>query len=334
VRAGAVVVGPKPIGGLGYASPDAKVRKVADELWGAGATASGRRVGKGRVYGPGALRQALVDLDVAPDVTVAGKSAGGEVLSLHRRSANTDIYFLSNQAAQAERLQVTFRVQGRVPELWRAETGLAEPLGYRQADGRTRVDLALSPHEAVFVVFRRPSQTAAWSPPARDVRTLQTLSGPWSVAFEPKRGAPAEAVFEQLISWPDSADPGVKYFSGHATYRKIVEVAAADLRQGARIRLDLGEVREIATVTVNGKVVATVWRPPYVVDVTKALRPGRNTLAVTVVNLWPNRIIGDKQPGATPITFAPQARYTAGSPLLPSGLLGPVQLVQETTRRP
>jgi hypothetical protein len=334
VRAGAVVVGPKPVGALGLESPDAKVRALADELWGAGASRSGRRVGKGRVYGADGLSQALADLNVAPDVAIAEKSAGGEVLSLHRRSKDADIYFLSNQRDQAERLRVTFRVAGRLPELWRAESGTADPIGYRQAGGRTRVDLALSPHEAVFVVFRRPARTPAWSPPSRSVRTLQTLSGPWTVAFEPKRGAPAQAVFDQLTSWSDSADLGVKYFSGHATYRRTIEVPAADLRARGRIELDLGDVREIATVAVNGAPVATAWRPPYVVDVTKALRPGRNQVSITVVNLWPNRIIGDKQPGATAVTFAPQARYSASSPLLPSGLLGPVRLLQETTARP
>jgi hypothetical protein len=333
VRAGAVLVGPKPVGGLGLQSSDAHVRAIADELWGPRSLETGRRVGKGRVYGPDGLQRALSDLLVAPDVEIAGRSADGEILSLHRRTADADIYFLSNQRARTEKLGVTFRAAGRAPEVWAAETGAAEAMGYRQSGGRTRVHLELAPNEAVFVVFQRKAPAATWSPPARRVQVLQTISGPWDVAFEPRRGAPAQTVFDRLISWPESSDAGVKYFSGHATYRKTVELPAAALRGGARIQLDLGDVREIATVAVNGKPVGTAWHPPYKLDITKALRPGANELAITVVNLWPNRIIGDKQPGATPITFAPQARYSASSPLLPSGLLGPVRLIQESAPR-
>ena len=97
--------------------------------------------------------------------------------------------------------------------------------------------------------------------------------------------------------------------------------------RGERIFLDLGDVRELAAVEINGKPVGTAWHAPYRLDVTGVLRPGRNEIAIRVVNLWPNRLIGDKQPGAKPVTFAPMSTYTAASPLLPSGLLGPVRLL-------
>jgi hypothetical protein len=98
------------------------------------------------------------------------------------------------------------------------------------------------------------------------------------------------------------------------------------LRSGQRIELDLGEVKELASVSINGKPIATAWHAPYRIDITDALKPGKNALAIEVVNLWPNRLIGDKQPGAKPVAFAPVSPYRADSPLLPSGLLGPVRL--------
>jgi hypothetical protein len=121
----------------------------------------------------------------------------------------------------------------------------------------------------------------------------------------------------------------VKYFSGHATYRQTVTLPANWTGQGRRTLLDLGEVRELATVSVNGQRFETLWRAPYRVDISKAVRPGRNRLEIEVVNLWPNRLIGDKQPGAKAVAFAPQSPYRANSPLLPSGLLGPVKLSSE-----
>jgi beta-galactosidase/beta-glucuronidase len=180
------------------------------------------------------------------------------------------------------------------------------------------------------VVFRKPAPLKVWTAPALSSRTLATLDGPWRVSFEPKRGAPQSATFDKLMSWPESSEAGIRYFSGAATYHKTVHVDRAWLRPDQRIELDLGGVKELATVSVNGKLVATAWRAPYTVDITDALKSGKNALAIEVVNLWPNRLIGDKQPDAKPVAFAPASPYTAKSPLLPSGLLGPVRLTGVT----
>ncbi len=178
------------------------------------------------------------------------------------------------------------------------------------------------------------------------------VSGPWTVAFQPGRGAPAKVVFERLVSWPEHSDPGVKYFSGTATYTKTVRVPAEMLRGGRRLYLDLGDVQVIAEVAVNGRELGVLWKPPFVVDITDAARPGENTVEVRVTNLWPNRLIGDEhlppddrkwrgpalaewpkwliegkpRPPTRRITWTTWRHYSAKSPLLPSGLLGPVVL--------
>ena len=127
----------------------------------------------------------------------------------------------------------------------------------------------------------------------------------------------------------EGADPGVKYFSGTATYAKAVQVSAAWRAAGGRLLLDLGSVKSIADVRVNGRSVGYAWRPPFRVDVTDAVTTGMNNIEIRVSNLWPNRLIGDKQPGvARKYAFAIFDPFRADSPLLPSGLLGPVRLVR------
>lgn len=322
VNDGAVLVAKRPVGGLGLESPDAAVAMLAQEIWGDGG--GDRQVGQGRVYTD--LATALAAEKIIPDVSFSGDAAG-ELLTLHRRTPDADIYFISNQSAGARTLEATFRVDGRAPELWRAETGQSHALSYEQTDAGVRTPLTLAGHEAVFVVFNKPAKQRSWIATSGKSRDLATLEGPWRVTFEAGRGAPESTVLDQLISWPDAADPGVKYFSGAGAYHKTVRIKREWLKGGQRVELDLGEVKELASVSVNGKPVATAWHAPYRVDITSALRPGDNSLSIEVVNLWPNRLIGDKQPGAKPVAVAPTSPYRADSPLLPSGLLGPVRLV-------
>ena len=333
VAAGAVVVGRKPEGGLGMASSNADVAAAADRLWGLGpASPNGHPYGKGRVYAGTDLAAALGAEGVAPDVELSGRSAGAQLLNLHRKTQGADIYFISNQGEGAEALEATFRVAGRRPELWRADTGTVEALSYRLSGDRVTAPLRLEPHEAVFVVLRAAATRPTWKAPQPRPVGEMVLKGPWALTFEPGRGGPATATFPDLRSWTEAADPGVRYFSGHATYRQTVTLPAGWTGRGRHTLLDLGGVRELATVSVNGRRLGTIWHAPYRVDITKAVHPGRNRLEVEVVNLWPNRLIGDKQPGAKPVAFAPQSPYRATSPLLPSGLLGPVRVIAETSR--
>jgi hypothetical protein len=118
----------------------------------------------------------------------------------------------------------------------------------------------------------------------------------------------------------------VKYFSGVGTYTKTIQAAADWFKSGAHLWIDLGDVRNLADVTVNGKPLGIAWHIPYRVDATSALKPGANELTIKVTNAWVNRLIGDQQPGAEKYTFTVIHPYKANSPLLPSGLIGPVQI--------
>ena len=155
-------------------------------------------------------------------------------------------------------------------------------------------------------------------------QTLQ-VNGPWSLKFPSGWGAPPEVHLDELESWTDSTDDGVRHFAGTATY--ATEFQLQQLPSDARVMLDLGAVRQTARVRINGKEIGIAWKLPYALDITGALTPGKNTLEIEVTNLWPNRIIGDLSlPESQRFTHTNITKFTAKSPLLPSGLLGPVQL--------
>ena len=323
IRAGAIVVARKPIGGLGMASPDGAVAAYVDKLWGK-ARGEMRNVGRGRLYS-GSLAAALAAERLVPDIQMNGAA----LLGLHREIGAGDFYYISNRTNQPAANTITFRVTGRVAEWWSPEDGSIRPLSYEQIEGATRVSVPLAPNGAGFVVFRKPTTEKTFTIP--EMRTVASLpvAGPWDVSFQPGRGAPLTLRFDSLSDWTKSADPGVRYFSGAATYANTVDVDAKLLAPGNRVVVDLGDVSELAVVSVNGTQVSTAWHPPYRVDLTGKLRPGKNPIEVMVVNLWVNRLIGDKQPGATPVAYAPQSPYRASSPLRRSGLIGPVTIAVE-----
>jgi hypothetical protein len=322
VLAGAVVVGPKPVDSPSLADDQNEVQGVADELWD-GPTA------KGKVLADATIAQALTATGVPADFAFTKPRPDTELAFVHRAIADGDVYWVVNRNTRRETVEASFRVTGKAPELWHAESGLVEPASYLIANGRTIVPLRLEPDDAVFVVFRKDAAEPARVIPETFETGVATVPGPWEVAFQPDRGAPARITFDRLSSWSESTDPGIKYFSGTAIYTASFSAPASWMASGARFWLDLGEVKNLAEVRVNGTPLGTVWKKPFRVDATEALKPGPNTLEIKVANLWVNRLIGDKQPGVTKTyTYTAVEFYQAGSPLLASGLLGPVRVVR------
>jgi len=153
------------------------------------------------------------------------------------------------------------------------------------------------------------------------------LSGPWRLVFPPNWGATEETELLKLISWSESPDEGIRHFSGTATYSIDFDVASDELVPGRAVYLELGEVKVIAEVMLNGKGVRTLWKPPCRCELTGGLKIGRNALQIKVTNLWPNRLIGDSSlPGSKRFTKTNFNPYEPDSPLFRSGLLGPVTL--------
>jgi hypothetical protein len=327
VFAGAIVAGDRPIDSPSLADDQVAFRNLVDQLWGTVSSASGRALGQGKVYAGRTAQQVLSDLALQPDFEYKRASLDSEVLFLHRKLVHQDIYFVDNRKDHAETVDAVFRITGRVPELWHADTGKTEAVSFHIDHGHTTIPLHLDPDEAVFVIFARSTHETSQSILASAEKSVALLDGAWSVAFQSGRGAPDHLQFDALASWTNQSDPGVKYYSGTATYTHALNVRPESFEPGAHLWLDLGEVNEIARVSVNGNDLGVAWEPPYRVDITNALRPGENSVTIKVTNLWVNRLIGDQQPNAERVTFTTYKPYEGNAPLQVSGLLGPVRLL-------
>lgn len=338
IEAGATVVGPPPIGLAGLPlepEEEQKLQALVTRLWGAsnpGAGGSTRRIGAGYLVAGKSAREALLDVGVLPDFEYDGVSTSGEIHWIHRRTENADIYFICSHWQPEEKLQCTFRISGRQPELWDPVTGtMRDAVAFHQKDGRTVIPLEFAPCGSIFVVFRRAISASASGNAAtnypRHEQTLLTLSGPWEVSFDPKWGGPKKVTFDQLIDWTAHSEAGIKYYSGAAVYRKKFDLANLPVK-GTRLLLDLGELHEVGEVLLNGRDIGVVWTKPARIDVTDALKATGNDLEITVVNLWPNRLIGDSGlPAELRRTETNVHKFSSHSPLLPSGLLGPVRIL-------
>lgn len=325
VHDGATVVGKRPVGTPSLRDNTRKFQQVAQELFGRPGGAVIRRVGMGTVLTDGSLPIALRALGIEPYFEYSSHQKDAKVQAIQHKLKTGDLFFVSNRKDHDARVEASFDVSGYAPQLWNAVTGHIRPLSYRIENGRTKVPLHLAPYGSAFVVFRKTTPVTSKQFPKPPVRTLVTLRGPWHIRFEPGLGAPASIVLPHLASWTTSQIPGVKYFSGTATYTHTFELNG---REGAeRILLDLGNLEELARVSVNGKKVGISWTPPFRVDITPYVRPGMNTLTIAVTNLWVNRLIGDRQPGVEhKYTFTITPTYEPDAPLQISGLLGPVRL--------
>jgi hypothetical protein len=353
--AGAPIFGRAPVvpaGVLDYEGRN-EFAALVHELWSESATHARSLIRSETL--PAALRA----VDLAPDIAFPVAPAGGELRSIHRRTAEADVYFVFNHSDRDVAGEFTFRTAGRQPELWNALTGAhADAPGFRinAATASTTVPLQLEPHGSIFVVFRRAAVAPHRDAPKTMVAAALTVAGPWRVVFHDGRGAPSNATFATLASWSEHSDPGIKFYSGTATYRTSF---TTQLRAGATATLDLGGVADLAEVRLNGAFIGTLWQPPFRAEVTRHLRAGDNTLEVRVANRWINRIIGDESLG-TDLRYQPEGKnkftdgklealpawlydrtrlserkrysfttwkhYEAKSPLVPSGLLGPVKI--------
>jgi len=262
-------------------------------------------------------------MDIPPDF-----ESDASLRYTHRVDGDTDIYFVANPADRPVVANCAFRIIGKRPGIWDPMTGQIRSVGRTTVrDKRTRMELSLDPYGSVFVVFEKKplGRRIASDKSSRSLPFETEIAGPWEVRFEPERGAPENAVFDRLIDWTKHADPGVKYFSGQATYRAQFRLDSAKAAK-LRWQLDLGRVEVMAQVKLNGKDLGVLWKAPFQVEITDAAQPGENTLEITVANLWPNRLIGDLSlPPEKRTTWTTWNPYTKDSPLLESGLLGPVQ---------
>jgi hypothetical protein len=400
LEAGAVIVSKKPDRSpslTDYPRCDEAVRTEADRIWGP-ATASSKRVGSGVLYPTDDVASVLAALRIEPTVRVVNEPAPKGVRTTCRRDGEALIVFVANQDPGQVGFTLSCDVAGKQPELWDAERGtIALAPVWREKNGRTEVDLRLTSHQSMFVVFRKAptsadhatvirTDSASWNAELRTDGRLKfactqpisaavtfasgrtenvsiaapqlvPVAGPWKVKLQSRVETPRMIEVPTLISLSDHPDADTKYFSGTATYRSTFELPP-DI-SGKRICLDMGTVADMARVAINGKDFGVVWREPFELDVSSAVQPGKNTVEIAVTNTWHNRLVGDEQEPADfdwgadrgpdrgkmmkgyPEWFMKDAKrpssgrkcfviwyyHRKDTPLLPSGLIGPVNVV-------
>ncbi|WP_346857427.1 glycosyl hydrolase [uncultured Draconibacterium sp.] len=348
VENGATVIGPKPekmISLQGGQEAQNKFTEIADKLWGETISDQGeKKYGQGTIaWGTGA-RNYLMSKDIAPDFDVLENSTVSDFDYIHYTIGANDVYFVSNQTDKKQKVNCNFRISGKQPELWDALSGeVRNAEAFSQNSGTTNVPLTLEPYQAIMVVFNQPiskNKQGTENSNFADYKVLQTLSGDWTVNFDPKLGAPASVNFPQLNDWTKSEEPGIKYYSGTAIYNKTF-VFDAEPQNNQSYFLELGSVKDvgIAEVSFNGEYKGIVWTAPFRVNITEELKKGENTLKIKVVNSWYNRVAGDelfpdkKQYTQTNIVLSHdfQGRPISDIPLEASGLLGPVVIKQAIT---
>jgi hypothetical protein len=333
VISGAKIVGPRPLESpslMGQPQADARVAELAEELWGDlnGTTRTVRYVGLGMVVWGRPLKEVLVRKRIDKDFEFAGP-LDADVAWLHRRTEDADIYYVSNLTHRPVKLETRVRVAGRQAEIWRPDSGATAPASYSIEGGRTTVPLELERNETVFIVLRGDATSPSREIPQPTFAKLGEVSSEWTLEFPAGLGAPEQISLPRLALWSEHEAPGVRYFSGTGTYSTSFDAPNEWFTQGRRLEIDLGDVRDIAEVVVNDRQLGMVWKPPYRVDATSALRPGENRLEVRVTNQWTNRIAGDR--AATPkdrvLAELPPAFGRGPRELEPSGLMGPVQIL-------
>jgi len=326
VNAGARIIGPKPVNSPSMSDDQVAFKALANDLWTSGSVFDSKATS--HIVSGKTVAEMLSSLNITPDFVYTKLQDNTELLFVHRRLQNADIYWVNNRNNHYENIEATFRVKGMAAEIWDPETGKIEDVSYSIADSMTVVPLHLKPSDAVFVVFRKKAGKLAVDIPQANEKELAVIEGPWDISFQPDRGAPAKVTFEDLAPWNESDETGIKYFSGTGTYQKTIAVPSDWLKSGAGLYLDLGDVKNLAEVFVNGKSLGIVWKTPFRVGLSGTLKEGENTMEVRVTNLWVNCLIGDQQPDAeTKFTYTTMAFYQADSPLLESGLLGPVKII-------
>jgi hypothetical protein len=304
-----------------YPYSDEKVNALAAKLW-TGDTAI-KTYGKGAIITDITLREALNAFEINKDVDVSDG-----VLWTHREQDGLEIYFLTNQSGKDIDVNPSFRVKGLKPKLWDAVTGEIKELSdYSVTDGRTSIPLKMEVDRSWFVVFSNASNNfveKATIENTPEYQVTQTINTPWNIDFESKNIAPETITTSELMDWSKSENDLLKYYSGKANYTTTFKYQKSDAKAAV---IDLGEVGVMATVTLNGKDVGTSWMAPYRLNITDVVQEGENKLEIKVVNVWRNRLTGDKTlPVEQRTTSVLVDNVKPEEEMSSSGLLGPVTI--------
>ena len=309
-----------------YPECDQEMQRLVTEIWGPDKIKGSfvRQLGKGRVICGLGIVEALDQVIGGPDCELTSVEAGLAKDALlpkydfvHRSTEEEEIYFVANISDEPVTTTARFRVTEGQPQLWDPVTGRVRLLPeYSQDQSHTTIPMQFAPRQSFFVVFSKNKEVAPLGRGKENfaaVKSVVNLEGPWQVSFDPEWGGPARVEFEVLEDWTKRPENGIKYYSGAAVYRKSFDVPKLVISANSALYLDLGKVKNLAGVSLNGKDLGTVWCAPWRVDITDAVKPNANQLVVDIVNTWVNRIIGDEQePLDVEIVVPTQSQWKGG----------------------
>lgn len=330
VKEGAAIMGPAPVSSPSledFPKADSMVKALAADLWGGKLIRPGiRKYGEGLVMEDISLQAALAYLKVPPDFV----STNQEVKYIHRSTGMEDIYFITNQSGKAIAFSATFKTGIAQPSWWNAIDGSTRNLyNYRTEDSHITIPIKLDVNESGFVVFTKGGAIVKKRKKDNfpDANRLQDIHTSWKVTYDTTMGGPAAPqIFDTLSDWTVNKSGKIKYYSGTALYETVFDIK--EIPASGKVMLRLGSVNVMAKIVLNGMDCGTVWTAPWQADISKAIKKGKNKLAIEVVNTWVNRLIGDSRLPVIERKFKTDINhYTPDSPLQPSGLLGPVSII-------
>lgn len=220
----------------------------------------------------------------------------GQFQWTHRKDGEADIFFISNPSDTAITATINIDRNHLLPELWMPETGEQRIASHwQQENGKTLIRFPLEEHQSLFIILRKHTEGQGTGLTLHAKNTIATihLNGQWTLQFPEGWDAPANIKLDSLMPWNEHTHPGIRYFSGTATYSKTFRLKHID--KNAHYILDLGRVKNLAQVTLNGFPVSHLWKSPFHCDISPYIKKGDNFLQIAVTNLWPNRMIGDEQ---------------------------------------
>jgi hypothetical protein len=351
---------------VNYPQCDIYVNKGAKKLWGEGSmeTVSPHQYGRGEIWKED-ITHLRKGKDLYPDYNATVSilrsrnipedftSSGNNLRFIHRSWQNLEIYFVSNRTDKPINTVCQFRVEKGTPALWDPISGEIAPImQYERQPFITSIPLQFETFQSYFVVFDKKAKVSGSGNQKQvnfpTLRVVSELTNNWEVDFDTKWGGPGKVKFDKLSDWSQNNDKGIKYYSGIVTYETSFDLPDQfDLNKSGEIYLDLSEVYNMARIALNGKDLGVVWTSPWQMNITKVVKKRENKLAIAVANLWINRLIGDsfmpydgqvnnqwpewllqgKPRKSGRYTFTTYDYYKKDSPLMKSGLIGPVRIL-------
>jgi len=324
--------------------PDEVVEKVENMIQaGAKVLIQGAKLAKemeGNILTEMSIDAALAKLSIPKDFS----SESGLFDYIHKKIGKTDLYFIRNKTDKWLTDFCSFRINEVKPELWDPVKAFQYKIrNVQHVNGTTQFPLQLAPHVSCFIVFNKfgdkirkiklpdlPDYKPGVKGKSREIK------GSWTLRFTKNWGAPEQTQLDNLVSWTDNSDPGIKYFSGTASYHNKIYISEEEYGSEKPIYLDLGEVFDVAEVFINNTSAGILWTKPFILDIREFIKTGDNDLRIDITNMWVNRLTGDmelppeKRFCKTNQPFIRKDNWVGGGDetyhLQKAGLLGPVKL--------